>query len=127
MVAEVTPHIGYLHRCAEKIGENLTPRQFVPYTDRLDYLAGMNMKLGWSLCVEKLLGFKVSEKARHLRLIMRVEPHRQPPGRPAGATGSIWAASRRSSGPFASARRFLICSRRSAGLGSPTAISRSAA
>jgi len=70
VVNEVTPHIGYLHRCAEKIGENLTPRQFLPYTDRLDYLAGINMNLGWALCVEKLLGLKVSEKTRHLRVIM---------------------------------------------------------
>lgn len=70
VVLDVTPHIGYLHRSAEKIGENLSPRQFVPYTDRLDYLAGMNMTLGWSLCVEKLLGLKVSEKTRHLRLMM---------------------------------------------------------
>ena len=70
VVLEVTPHIGYLHRSAEKIGENLTPRQFLPYTDRLDYLAGMNMNLGWALCVEKLLGLRVSEKTRHLRVIM---------------------------------------------------------
>ena len=70
LVTEVTPHIGYLHRCAEKIGENLTPRQFLPYTDRLDYLAGMSMNLGWALCVEKLLGLTVSEKTRHLRLII---------------------------------------------------------
>jgi NADH-quinone oxidoreductase subunit D len=70
VVTEVTPHIGYLHRCAEKIGEKLTPRQFLPYTDRLDYLAGMNMNLGWALCVEKLLGHRVSEKTRHLRLIV---------------------------------------------------------
>jgi NADH-quinone oxidoreductase subunit D len=70
IVTEATPHIGYLHRSAEKIAENLTPRQFLPYTDRLDYLAAMNMNLGWSLCVEKLLGHRVSEKTRHLRLII---------------------------------------------------------
>jgi len=70
IVSEVTPHIGYLHRCAEKIGENLTPRQWVPYTDRMDYLAGMNMNLGWALLVEKLLEHELSEKAKHLRVII---------------------------------------------------------
>lgn len=70
VVSEVTPHIGYLHRCAEKIGENLTPRQWIPYTDRMDYLAGMNMNLGWSLCVEKLMKYEPPEKGRHLRVII---------------------------------------------------------
>jgi NADH-quinone oxidoreductase subunit D len=70
IVSEVMPHIGYLHRCAEKIGENLTARQWVPYTDRMDYLAAMNMNLGWALCVEKLLDHDLSEKARHLRVII---------------------------------------------------------
>jgi NADH-quinone oxidoreductase subunit D len=70
VVSEVTPHIGYLHRCAEKIGENLTPRQWIPYTDRMDYLAGMNMNLGWSLAVEKLLAYQVPERGRHLRVII---------------------------------------------------------
>jgi NADH-quinone oxidoreductase subunit D len=70
IVSEVTPHIGYLHRCAEKIGENLTPRQWIPYTDRMDYLAGMNMNLGWSMCVEKLLEHQLPEKGRHLRVII---------------------------------------------------------
>lgn len=70
IVSEVTPHLGYLHRCAEKIGENLTPRQWIPYTDRMDYLAGMNMNLGWSLVVEKLLDHDLPEKARHLRVII---------------------------------------------------------
>src|SRR5690606_2952693 len=69
VVSQTEPHIGYLHRCAEKIGENLTPRQWIPYTDRMDYLAGMNMTLGWSLWVEKLLGLNLPEKARHLRVL----------------------------------------------------------
>lgn len=70
VIYEVTPHIGYLHRCAEKIGENLTPPQWIPYTDRMDYLAGMNMNLGLSLAVEKLIGMQVPEKAMALRLII---------------------------------------------------------
>ncbi len=70
VVSEVMPHIGYLHRCAEKIGENLTARQWVPYTDRMDYLAGMNMNLGWALAVEKLMDYQVPERGRHLRVII---------------------------------------------------------
>ncbi|NMC18970.1 MAG: NADH-quinone oxidoreductase subunit D [Thermogutta sp.] len=70
LVLDAVPHIGYLHRCAEKIGENVTARQWIPYTDRMDYLAGMNMNLGWSLAVEKLLGLEVTEKARHLRVLI---------------------------------------------------------
>ena len=70
VIHEVTPHIGYLHRCAEKIGENLSPPQWIPYTDRMDYLAGMNMNLGMALTVEKLVGMEVSEKAMALRVII---------------------------------------------------------
>jgi NADH-quinone oxidoreductase subunit D len=70
VVSEVEPHIGYLHRCAEKIGENLTARQWIPYTDRMDYLAAMNMNLGWALAVEKLMKYEVSERARHLRVLI---------------------------------------------------------
>jgi NADH-quinone oxidoreductase subunit D len=70
IVSEVTPHLGYLHRCAEKIGENVTPIQFIPYTDRMDYLAGMNMNLGYSMAVEKLCGMKIPEKAQVIRVII---------------------------------------------------------
>ncbi len=70
IVSEIEPHIGYLHRCAEKIGENITARQWIPYTDRMDYLAGMNMNLGWALAVEKLLDHEVPEKGRHLRVLI---------------------------------------------------------
>lgn len=70
VVSEVMPHLGYLHRCAEKIGENVTPIQYIPYTDRMDYLAGMNMNLGYSLAVEKLAGMKIHEKAQVIRVII---------------------------------------------------------
>jgi NADH-quinone oxidoreductase subunit D len=70
VISETTPHFGYLHRCAEKIGENVTPIQFVPYTDRMDYLAAMNMNLGYSLAVEKLCGMKIPEKANVIRVII---------------------------------------------------------
>ncbi len=70
VVRDVVPHLGYLHRCAEKIGENVTAIQFIPYTDRMDYLAAMNMNLGYSLAVEKLCGMAIPEKARHLRVLI---------------------------------------------------------
>ena len=70
IVQDVVPHLGYLHRCAEKIGENVTAIQFIPYTDRMDYLAAMNMNLGYSLAVEKLCGTVIPEKARHLRVLI---------------------------------------------------------
>src|SRR6266700_8364463 len=72
VISEVVPHLGYLHRCAENIGENVTPIQFIPYTDRMDYLAAMNMNLGYSLAVEKLCGMtgKIPEKANVIRVII---------------------------------------------------------
>jgi len=70
IVHEIVPYIGYLHRCKEKIGENVTYQQFVPYTDRLDYLASMNMNLGYVLAVEKMLGIEVPERAQYIRVIM---------------------------------------------------------
>ncbi|MDB5305916.1 MAG: nqo4 2 [Gemmataceae bacterium] len=70
VISEVTSHLGYLHRCAEKIGENVTPIQYIPYTDRMDYLAGMNMNLGYSLAVERLCGLAVPEKAKVIRVLV---------------------------------------------------------
>ncbi len=70
MVVEAVPHIGYLHRCAEKIGENVQPYQFIPKTDRMDYLAAMNNNHVFSLAVEKLLGVEVPGRARYIRVIM---------------------------------------------------------
>jgi NADH-quinone oxidoreductase subunit D len=62
--------IGYLHRCAEKIGENVSYLQFTAYTDRMDYLSSMNNNLAWSLTVEKMLGVEAPERAQWLRMIV---------------------------------------------------------
>jgi NADH-quinone oxidoreductase subunit D len=70
VISEAVPHLGYLHRCAEKIGENVTPIQYIPYTDRMDYLAGMNMNLAYSMAVEKLCAMKIPEKAQVVRVII---------------------------------------------------------
>ncbi len=63
--------LGFLHRCKEKIAENVSYIQYVPYTDRLDYLAAMCNNLGYSIAVEKLAGIEdeVSERAQYLRII----------------------------------------------------------
>ncbi len=69
MVLEAVPHLGYLHRCAEKIGESLQPFQFIPYTDRMDYLSGMNNNQAYAVAVERLCGIEVPPRAQALRVI----------------------------------------------------------
>lgn len=70
LVSEVTPVIGYLHRCAEKIGENLTYPQYIPYTDRMDYLSAMSDNLAYCLAVEKLMNMDLPLRTQVIRLIM---------------------------------------------------------
>ncbi len=70
MVLECIPHIGYLHRCAEKIGENLPYAQYVPYTDRMDYVAGMNENWAWCRAVETLAGIELPRRAEFVRIIV---------------------------------------------------------
>jgi len=70
IVHDARPNIGYLHRCAEKIGESVTYAQFVPYTDRMDYVAAMNQNLGYALAVEKLMGLEAPPRANFIRVIM---------------------------------------------------------
>jgi NADH-quinone oxidoreductase subunit D len=70
MVSECTPVVGYLHRCAEKIGENLRYEQYVPYTDRMDYLSSMSDNLGFCLAVERLMTVEIPERAKVIRVMM---------------------------------------------------------
>ena len=58
IITKAAPDIGYLHRGDEKIAENMTYTQFIPYTDRLDYLAPLANNVAYALAVEKLLGIR---------------------------------------------------------------------
>lgn len=69
-VTKITPYIGYLHRCFEKVAESVTYPQVIPYADRMDYLASMNMALGYVLAVEKLMGIEVNERIKTLRVLV---------------------------------------------------------
>lgn len=69
IVRESIPHIGYLHRCFEKIAESVTYAQAVPYTDRMDYLSSMNDTMAFCMGVEKLAEIEVPERAVYLRVI----------------------------------------------------------
>ncbi|MEX0326800.1 MAG: NADH dehydrogenase (quinone) subunit D [Puniceicoccaceae bacterium] len=63
------PVIGYLHRGDEKIAENMTYNQFVPYTDRLDYIGPIHNNITFALAVEKLAGLETPERCQAIRLI----------------------------------------------------------
>ncbi len=69
IMVKATPDIGFLHRGIEKIAEQLPYQSFMPYTDRIDYLASLNCNLGYALTVENLSGIEVPEKAEYLRVI----------------------------------------------------------
>ena len=68
-ITKIDPKIGYLHRGMEKLAESRTYSQFIPYTDRLDYLASPHNNWAYVLTVEKLLGVEIPERAEYLRVI----------------------------------------------------------
>jgi NADH-quinone oxidoreductase subunit D len=69
VVAHAIPHLGYLHRCMEKHAENLDYRGIIPFVDRLDYLASMNMEWTYATAVEKMLGTEVPRRAEIIRIM----------------------------------------------------------
>ncbi|MDB6153297.1 MAG: nuoD [Chthoniobacteraceae bacterium] len=69
IITKATPDIGYLHRGDEKIAENMHYNQFVPYTDRLDYLAPLANNVAYALAVEKLMGWELPARGQAIRVI----------------------------------------------------------
>ena len=69
VVEKADPHIGLLHRGTEKLIENKTYMQAVPYFDRLDYVAPMNQEHAFALAIEKILNINVPIRAQFIRVM----------------------------------------------------------
>ncbi len=70
IIAEADVEIGYLHRGFEKLAEGLTYHQFIPFTDRLNYVSTFINNQGYAETVEKLLDIKVPERAQYIRVML---------------------------------------------------------
>ncbi|MBI5116868.1 NADH-quinone oxidoreductase subunit D [Candidatus Poribacteria bacterium] len=78
-IHSVKPEVGYLHRGFEKMCENSTYHQVIPFTDRLNYVSPFINNVGYAMAVEKLLGIEVPERCKYLRVlaceISRISDH----------------------------------------------------
>ncbi len=70
VIQEAIPVMGYLHRGTEKLAENLSYTQIIPYTDRMDYLSAMTNNYVLVSAVEKLMQLEIPERAEYLRVIV---------------------------------------------------------
>lgn len=69
VITKADPDIGFLHRGDEKIAENMQYNQFVPYTDRLDYLAPLANNVAYACAVEKLMDWELPARGQAIRTI----------------------------------------------------------
>jgi NADH-quinone oxidoreductase subunit D len=79
VMKEAIPDVGYLHRSIEKIAEKVGYHGFMPYTDRVDYVAAMPCNQGWAMVCEKLAGIAVPKRGEYCRVIAtefnRIQSH----------------------------------------------------
>ncbi len=78
-VLEAVPHLGYIHRGIEKMGENQTCLQYIHLTDRLDYLSSHMNNLCVCLTIEKAMNIGVPERGEYIRVMVselqRIQSH----------------------------------------------------
>ena len=69
VIERADPHVGLLHRGTEKLIENKTYLQALPYFDRLDYVSPMNQEHAWALSIEKFLSIEVPKRGQYIRVL----------------------------------------------------------
>ena len=69
-IVACVPDLGYLHRGYEKLAENMTYYEFIPHTDRLDYISPMSNNVAWALACEKLAGIEAPPRAQYIRMMV---------------------------------------------------------
>lgn len=69
-ITKAHPDIGYLHRGMEKMAENMIYNEFMPTTDRMDYIASSSNNYGFALAVERLIGLEVPRRAKVIRMML---------------------------------------------------------
>lgn len=78
-VMKCIPELGYLHRGYEKLAEACTYHEFIPHTDRLDYLSPMANNVAYALAIEKLIDLEIPERGKYIRVIIaelaRIQSH----------------------------------------------------